>query len=89
MTYRPFTFFMIPGLLSFIFGLVLGIRFLIYYLSGNGGGHIQSLILAAILLGNGFFLTIAGLLADLIAVNRKLLEKLDGRIGKIEEYLKK
>jgi glycosyltransferase involved in cell wall biosynthesis len=88
MTYRPFRFFAIPGIISFFFGLLIGIRFLFFYFAGRGSGHIQSLILAAILLSGGFFLMVTGLLADLISVNRKLLEKLDWRTKQIEEKLR-
>ena len=48
---------------------------------------IQSLILAALLLGLGFFMVIVGLVADLISVNRKLLEGLDWRLQKMEEHM--
>jgi glycosyltransferase involved in cell wall biosynthesis len=87
MTYRPFRFFAIPGVISFCLGLLISLRFLYFYLSGHGGGHIQSIILAALLMGTGFFLCVIGLMADLISVNRKLLEKLDWRVQKIEEGL--
>ena len=51
----------------------------------GSSGHIQSLILSALLMGTGFFLAVVGLLADLISVNRKLLEGLDWRLQKMEE----
>jgi len=85
MTYRAFRFFAFPGLMAFIIGLLVSMRFLFYYLTGNGGGHIQSLILSALLMGGGFFLIVSGLLADLISVNRKLLEKIDLRVQLLEE----
>jgi len=86
MTYRAFRFFAFPGLLAFIMGFLVSLRFLFYYLTGNGGGHIQSLILSALLMGGGFFLIVSGLLADLISVNRKLLEKIDLRVQHLEEF---
>lgn len=85
MTYRPFIFFTIPGVISFCLGMLIGLRFLFFYVTGNGAGHIQSLILAALLLGIGFFVLVVGLLADLISVNRKLLEKLNWKVQKIED----
>ncbi|MFV9646741.1 MAG: glycosyltransferase family 2 protein [Desulfobacterales bacterium] len=85
MTYRPLRFFAIPGVISFSLGMLISLRFLYFYLTGNGSGHIQSIVLAALLLGTGFFLCVAGLIADLIAVNRKLMEKLDWRVQQIEE----
>ena len=56
-------------------GTALSIRFLYFYLIGQGVGHIQSLILAAILLIVGFQTMLIGLLADLIGANRKILEE--------------
>lgn len=88
MTYRPLRFFAIPGSISLGLGLLLGIRFLYFYFSGNGSGHVQSVILAALLLGTGFFLVITGLIADLISVNRRLLENLDWRVRQVEDRLK-
>ncbi|RJQ45944.1 MAG: glycosyltransferase family 2 protein [Nitrospiraceae bacterium] len=88
MVYRPFRFFAIPGLLSFTLGVMIGFRFLYYYISKEGAGHVQSLILAALLMGIGFSLVLVGLLADLISVNRRLLEKVDLRISKVEEKIR-
>ena len=73
--------------MSFAAGFAIGLRFLFFYLGGTGGGHIQSLILASLLMGGGAVLVLAGLLADLIAVNRKLLEDVDWRVRKVEERL--
>ena len=85
MTYQPLVFFAIPGLLFFVVGMLLGGRYLFFYLSGTGQGHLQSLILTAILLGASGLCLILGFLADLVSVNRKLLEKIDLRIyGMIE-----
>ena len=89
MTYRPFRFFAIPGMISFFLGMLIGFRFLyFYYFADNGSGHVQSLILAALLLGGGFSLVMTGLIADLISVNRRLLEKIDWRIHQIEDKLR-
>jgi hypothetical protein len=84
-TYKPFRFFALQGSLLFLGGFALGARFLYYYFTGRGGGHVQSLILAALLMGSGLALAVVGLLADLISVNRKLLERLDWRLQKVEE----
>jgi glycosyltransferase involved in cell wall biosynthesis len=79
-TYRPFRFFVTAGALVFGAGILLGGRFLVLFAMGAGQGHIQSLILAAILLLIGFQLGVVGVLADLIAVNRKLLEDIQQRV---------
>ena len=84
MTYRPVRFFATPGIISFVLGLALGLRFLYFYMIGAGGGHIQSVILSALLLGIGFFLIVAALIADLVAVNRKLMEDIQYRLRKMQ-----
>lgn len=88
MTYKPFMFFAMPGALVFTGGMILAFRFLFYFFSGAGSGHVQSLLLSALLLGVGFFLIVVGMLADLISYNRKLLENIDYRVKKIEEDVK-
>lgn len=74
-TYRPLRFFGKIGLILLTPGFLLGLRFLIHYLAGNGQGHIQSLILTAVLLLSGLLSFAIGILADLISVNRKLNER--------------
>lgn len=82
-TYRPLRFFALLGIIVFFVGLIISVRFLSFYLAGQGGGHIQSLILSAVLMLIGFQLIVVGIVADLIAVNRKLLEKVDWRVQNI------
>jgi glycosyltransferase involved in cell wall biosynthesis len=82
--YKAFRFFMSVGLLLFCSGLIGGFRFLCYYFSGAGSGHIQSLIFASILLGIGFQTMLTAFLADLLAVNRRLMEDVQYRVKKLE-----
>jgi glycosyltransferase involved in cell wall biosynthesis len=82
--YKPFRFFLIIGLILFGMGLVLGLRFLYYYLFGNGSGHIQSVILAGVMMGIGFQTILVAFIADLLSVNRKLLEEVQYRVRKLE-----
>lgn len=72
--YRPFSFFGTIGLVLFSVGFLIGADFLWKYLSGDGQGHIQSLILASILLGIGFQTILIAFIADLLSANRQLLE---------------
>jgi len=72
--YRPFRFFATIGAFLFICGFAVGVRFLWYFYTGDGSGHVQSLILAALLLGAGFQTFLIAFVADLLAANRKLLE---------------
>jgi glycosyltransferase involved in cell wall biosynthesis len=74
--YRPLRFFMAVSVVPLALGLALGGRFLAYYAQGNGGGHIQSLILTAVLLMISFQTMLLAVLADLQSVNRRLLEDL-------------
>lgn len=80
--YRPFRFFALIGILFLIPGLLLGLRFLYYYLTASGAGHIQSLILAAVLILTGIQIILIAVLADLQAINRKLLEDIQTRLKK-------
>jgi glycosyltransferase involved in cell wall biosynthesis len=73
--YRPFRFFMTMGSIIFLAGVLIGIRFLWFFLGGQGGGHVQSLILASVLLGMGFQTILIAFIADLLAANRRLLEE--------------
>jgi glycosyltransferase involved in cell wall biosynthesis len=74
--YRPFHFFGSIGIFFFLIGAVLGLRFLYYFLTGTGGGHIQSLILMSVLMGMGFQTLLIAFVADLFAANRKVLEQI-------------
>jgi glycosyltransferase involved in cell wall biosynthesis len=78
--YRPFRFFGSIGTVLFGAGFLIGARFLWHYLSGDGDGHIQSLILAGTLMMMGFVTILVAFLADLLAANRKLLEDIRYRL---------
>lgn len=82
--YEPLRTFAIIGTVIFGSGVAIGVRFLYFYLTGHGGGHVQSLILAAILSIVGFQVIMIGLLADLIGANRRLLEDALYRLKRIE-----
>lgn len=78
--YRPFRFFASIGVVFFSLGGGLLLRFLYYYLTGNGSGHVQSLVVAGILTGIGFHTILIAFVADLISVNRRLLEQIKSSI---------
>lgn len=85
MMYRPLQFFGGIGIVLFLAGFALGVRFLIYFfiVPGGGNGHIQSLILAAVLMMLGFQTIIVGLQADVIAANRKIMEDIQRRVREL------
>jgi len=74
--YRPLKFFATIGVIVFMGGVLLSIRYLYYMFSGEGAGHVQSLILAAVLMMLGFQTLVIGLISDLIAANRRLNEEI-------------
>jgi glycosyltransferase involved in cell wall biosynthesis len=82
--YRPLRVFSLVGALVFLAGLGLAVRFMVFYFQGQGSGHLQSVILAAVLLIVGFQVGLIGLLADLISFNRKILEEVLYRLRKME-----
>jgi hypothetical protein len=85
MTYRPLCFFSVPGILLILLGLLLGGRYLGFYLIGQGAGHVQSVIVAGALLSLGVLLVMTALLADLIAVNRQMLERIDWQLKQLAD----
>lgn len=84
-TYRPLTFFWIAAGVFFISGIGLGGWYLYFKFIGEGAGHVQSAILAAACIIIGFLLVMMGFLADLIGVNRRLLERIDWRLRRLEQ----
>ena len=82
--YEPLKIFTYIGVIVFSDGFLISLRFLYFYLSGLGGGNIQSLILSAVLMIVGFQVLLIGLVADVISGNRKLIEDLLYRIRTME-----
>jgi glycosyltransferase involved in cell wall biosynthesis len=78
--YRPLALFMWTSTILVVVGVAIGVRYLAFLMAGTGGGHVQSLILAALCIMLGALSFMIGLLADLIATNRKLLEQIDFRL---------
>jgi heme/copper-type cytochrome/quinol oxidase subunit 4 len=74
--YRPLRAFTTIGSVFIGGGIFLGFRFLYYFVQGMGTGKIQSLILAAILTIVGFQVFLIGLIADLVRMNRKMMEEM-------------
>lgn len=81
--YKPFFFFGSIGSVLFGAGFLISLRFLWFLWNGQGQGHVQSLILAGVLLGMGFQTFLIAFIADLLAANRKLLEDIRYSMRKI------
>ena len=82
--YKPLRVFFFIGCTLILAGLIPSVRFLVYYFMGDGAGHIQSLIFAAIMFIVGFQVLMIGLLADVISFNRRLIEETLVRVRKME-----
>jgi len=80
--YRPLKFFATIGVIIFSAGFIISLRYLFYMFTGQGAGHLQSLILSAVLMMLGFQTIMIGLISDLIAANRRLSEEIVYRLRK-------
>ena len=82
--YKPMKIFTLISAVFILFGTAIGVRFLLFFFSGDGSGHTQSLILAAMMIIIGFQTLVTGMQADIISANRKLLEDVQFRVKKLE-----
>lgn len=82
--YEPLRVFTTVGTFLLLAGSAIGVRFTYYYVTRGGEGHIQSLILAAVLLLAGFITVLIGLVADLIGSSRRMIEDALLRIRRLE-----
>jgi glycosyltransferase involved in cell wall biosynthesis len=82
--YKPFRFFMLLATVLAVPALFFILRFLLFYFTGAGQGHVQSLVIAAGMLALSGILAIGGILAELVATNRLLLEDLRTRMMRAE-----
>ncbi len=78
--YKPLRFFGLLALIVAVPAVIAVVRFLYLYLVGEGDGHVQSLVLAGVLFMIAGLFAVSGLLADLIATNRTLLEEIRVRL---------
>ncbi len=83
--YKALKIFTLFGAFTFVLGALLGVRFLYYFFfTAEGELHIQSVVLGAVLLLAGFQMFLTGIVADLIATNRSLMEETLTRVRKVE-----
>jgi glycosyltransferase involved in cell wall biosynthesis len=82
--YKPLMFFCVLSLFFFVPGFILLARFLWFYFAGDGGGHVQSLVIASMLTLLSVSSLMTGLQADLTAANRRILEDIQYRMRKSE-----
>jgi glycosyltransferase involved in cell wall biosynthesis len=82
--YKPLKVFLMSGVIVSLPGFFFAFRYLVFWINGKQGAHIQSLIAAAILLIVGFQIIMLALLADTIDANRSSSEEMLYRIKKME-----
>ena len=87
--YKPLRAFVGTGSIIALVGLLPILRFLWFWAQGDTGGHIQSLVIGGALLVLGTLVAIMGMVADLVAANRKLIEENLARTRKLEDLLAK
>lgn len=83
--YRPLKLFAWGGTAAVGIGMLAGLRFLYYYVTNRGEGHIQSVVFASLCIILGTMMWMMGIISELIATNRKLLERLNWRIQRLED----
>lgn len=82
--YQPLRFFVTLGGALTAAGLLVSLRFLYFFFTEGGSGHVQSLILAAVLVIVGFQVMLIGLVADLITGHRRISEDILYRVKELE-----
>lgn len=82
--YKPMRFFIGLGFVPFLIGLAIGIRFIVLLCMGGGQGNVQSLILCSMLILIGVMIWVVGLLADVMAANRKILQEIQQKVREMD-----
>lgn len=72
--YKPYVIFGFFGLILFLVGLVPFIRFVLFYAEHKSRGHIQSLLVGSLLMDAAFLCLVLSVIAELIRINRSLIE---------------
>lgn len=86
--YRPVAFFFWPAIILGGIGSLAMLRFLYYFfIAGEGSGHLQSLVVGTLCIMLSALMLAIALLADMISANRKLLERVNLRLQKIEHHI--
>jgi len=86
-THNPLRVFLSTGLVATVVGVVPIVRFLYFWMQGQGAGHVQSLIIGGVLTMVGSLIAVMGVLADLVAANRKLMETNLAYLRQLEQHI--
>lgn len=82
--YQAMRVFFYIGTVFLVIGIIPICRFMYFYFSGSGEGHIQSLVLGGVFLVMGVMTYLIGLVADLISFERQLLEMTLEKVRRME-----
>lgn len=82
--YKPLRFFFAVGLIPFLIGVALGIRYIVFIFMNTADGHIQSLIFSSMLILLGVMCWMIGVQADITSANRKILEDIQYHMRKMD-----
>ena len=86
-TYSPFRFFFFVSLLFFAVGFFFLVEFTWFFLQGMEDTHVPSIVLGSFFVGVGFFLMVMGVLSDLLAIHRRLLEDIRWKLFDLNERI--
>jgi glycosyltransferase involved in cell wall biosynthesis len=82
--YEPLRVFMTAAAIVTLAALVIWGRYLVFYIQGEGAGHVQSLILGAVLFNAGMLLGALGIIGDLLSANSTMLQRVFERVRRLE-----
>jgi glycosyltransferase involved in cell wall biosynthesis len=82
--YEPLRVFMTLALILGVFAVAVWTRFLVAYIQGTGAGHVQSLILGAVLFNAAVVLAALGIIGDLLSAQRIMLQRTFERVRRLE-----
>jgi glycosyltransferase involved in cell wall biosynthesis len=82
--YEPLKVFMTAASIVMLAALAVWARYLYFYIDGDGAGHVQSLILGAVLFNAGMLLAALGIIGDVLSANSTMLQRVFERVRRIE-----
>ncbi len=85
--YSPVKFFGIISLVLFSIATIIGVRFLYFFFNNGGKGHVQSLILCAIIFILSFIIANIAILSDILSINRKVSENIQEKLRQNKKCL--
>ncbi|MGB5725031.1 MAG: glycosyltransferase family 2 protein [Parasphingorhabdus sp.] len=86
--YNPLKVFVMAGAGLFLLGALPIVRFIWFFINGEGQGHLQSIVIGGSLMTLGVVAIMFGAVADLVGRNRQLLEQTLERMHRIEDTLR-